>query len=158
MSAGQEQQYADYPYPSLNHLLPTSITVPMVDSASWEQIDSLVNHLPSSVVVLAADTSATFDSRSEPSSEALEAARASLTQDQKKALLKRVLRSPQFHQGLVALTMALRDGGLPSIADALGVDLENGGYMAYGGMPLGGGQAIQAFVDGIAEAARDQKR
>ncbi len=158
MSAGQEQQYADYPYPHLNHLLPTSITVPMVDSASWEQIDALVNHLPSSVVVLATDPSATFDSKSEPSSEAVEAARAALTQDQKRALLKRVLRSPQFHQALGTLTMALRDGGLPSVADALGVSVQNGGYMQQGGMPLGGGQAIQAFVDGIAKAAREQRR
>ena len=157
-AAGQGQQHADYPYPYLNHLLPTSITVPMVDSAPAEHIDSLLNHLPSSVIVLATNPSATFDSKSEPSPDAVEAAKASLTLEDKRSLLKKVLRSPQLHQALGTLTMALRDGGLPSVADALGVSVHNGGYMEQGGMPLGGGQAVQAFVDGIAKAAKEQRK
>lgn len=158
MPASREQQHIDYPYPYLNHLLPTSITVPMVDAASTEEVDALLNHLPPSVLLLATDPTATFDSKSEPPSDAVEAAKVSLSIEDKRALLRRVLRSPQFHQALGTLTMALRDGGLPSVADALGVSVQNGGYMQQGGMPPGGGQALQAFVDGIAKAAKEQKK
>ena len=45
--------------------------------------------------------------------------------------------------------MALRDGGLPSVSEALGVRVENGGFMARGGVPLGGGDAVEAFLKGI---------
>jgi len=72
---------------------------------------------------------------------------------QKKELIKRVLRSPQFAQSLASLTFALRDGGLPSIGEALNVPLQHGGYMRRGGVPLGGGEAVEAFLNGVKEVA-----
>jgi hypothetical protein len=54
--------------------------------------------------------------------------------------------------------MALRDGGLPGVADALGIRVENGGYMQGGGMPLGGGQAVKAFVDGVKRTVQERKQ
>ncbi|KAI9171544.1 Proteasomal ubiquitin receptor ADRM1 [Paramyrothecium foliicola] len=149
-----QQQGSDVAYPYLNHLLPTSITVPMVDAASSEYLDTLLSFLPPAVLVLA--TGAT--DVGEPTADAVEAAKASLSLDDKRSLLKKVMRSPQFHQALGSLTMALRDGGLPSIADALGIRVENGGYIPGGGMPLGGGQAVQAFVDGVQKTVQDEKQ
>jgi hypothetical protein len=64
-------------------------------------------------------------------------------------MMKRVLRSPQFSQALHTLTMALRDGGLPGIAQALSITPENGGYLQGSGMPLGGDQAVRAFIEGV---------
>ncbi len=76
---------------------------------------------------------------------------------QKKALLVKVLRSPQFHQSLSSLTMALRDGGLPTVADALGIQVENGGFLQGGAMPLGGGAAVEAFVEGVKKSVQKGK-
>lgn len=86
----------------------------------------------------------------------MEAARCSLSLDDKRSLLNKVLRSPQFHQALASLTMALRDGGLPGVADALGVKVENGGYLGNGGMPMGGGQAVKAFVEGVKKTVQEK--
>lgn len=72
-----------------------------------------------------------------------------LTLEQKRDILRRVLRSPQFTQSLGSLTVALRDGGLPSISDALNIKVENGGFMRRGGVPLGGGDAVRAFLEGV---------
>ena len=69
--------------------------------------------------------------------------------EQKKSVLRRVLRSPQFSQSLASLTIALRDGGLPSISEALKIPVQNGGFMRRGGMPFGGGDAIVAFLNGV---------
>ncbi|KAG6002625.1 hypothetical protein E4U21_002931 [Claviceps maximensis] len=151
----QQQQQADVPYPYLNHLLPTSITVPLIDEASSEYLDTLLSFLPPAVIVLATTSTATEESRKEPSVAVVDAAKASLSADAKRSLLKKVLRSPQFHQALGTLTMALRDGGLPGVADALGVRVENGGYIVGSQMPLGGGQAVKAFVEGVKRTAKD---
>ncbi|KAJ6787964.1 hypothetical protein PWT90_10000 [Aphanocladium album] len=157
-SGSGQRQHADLPYPYLNHLLPTSITVPMVNEAPEEFIESLLNYLPPSIILMAADAPDAEDTTAEPKPAVVEAAKATLSMPQKRALITRVLRSPQFHQALGALTMALRDGGLPTIADALGVNVQNGGYIQQGGMPLGGGHAVKVFVDGIAKAAKEQQK
>jgi len=81
-----------------------------------------------------------------------------MSSDQKKTILKRVLRSPQFHQSLGSLTMAIRDGGLPSISEALGVKLQNGGMVRGGSVPLGGGEAVEAFVEGVKNSVEDKKK
>ncbi|KAG5949993.1 hypothetical protein E4U53_005577 [Claviceps sorghi] len=151
----QQQQQADAPYPSLNHLLPTSITVPLIDEASSEYLDSLLNLLPPAAIVLATSSTAAEESQEEPSAAVIDAAKASLSEDAKRSLLKKVLRSPQFNQALGTLTMALRDGGLPGVADALGVRVENGGYLVGTQMPLGGAQAVRAFVEGVKKTAKD---
>ena len=77
--------------------------------------------------------------------------------NQKKAILKRVLRSPQFHQSLGSLTMAIRDGGLPSIADALRVQVQNGGLVRGSNVPLGGGDAVEAFIEGVKKTVEGKK-
>lgn len=73
----------------------------------------------------------------------------SLSLGHKKTVLKRVLRSPQFYQSLGYLTMAIRGGGLPSIAEALKIKLPEGGFFRGGAVPLGGDGAIEAFVRGV---------
>jgi hypothetical protein len=85
----------------------------------------------------------------DPTSETAQAAIEALDQDGKKDILKRVLRSPQMRQSLGSLTVALRDGGLPNISQALKIDVENGGFIKGGGMPMGGGDAVKAFLDGV---------
>ena len=94
----------------------------------------------------------------EPSAGTTQAALDALSLDQKKVILKRVLRSPQFHQSLGSLTVALRDGGLPSIADALGIKVANGGLVKGGSVPLGGGDAVEAFVEGVRRAVEHEKK
>ncbi|KAG6135272.1 hypothetical protein E4U46_007017 [Claviceps purpurea] len=155
---GQRQQRADIAYPYLHHLLPTSITIPLIDDASDELLESLLSFLPPAVIVLATTSEAAEESQQEPSAAVLEAAKASLSVDAKRSLLKKVLRSPQFTQALGTLTQALRDGGLPGVADALGVRVENGGYLPGSQMPLGGGQAVKAFVDGVRKAAKENNK
>ncbi|KOS16824.1 Uncharacterized protein ESCO_004759 [Escovopsis weberi] len=157
LSEGQQQQqqeHGDKAYPHLHHLLPTSITIPLADTLSVEQVDTLLKLLPPSIVMLAAQAS---DGTAEPTEEQLAAALGSLSPDRKKGLLKSVLRSPQFHQALAGLTMALRDGGLPSIAEALGVAVEQGGYFRPG-MPLGGGFAVEAFIEGVKKTVQEKGR
>lgn len=154
------RQQADKPYPHLTHLLPTSITVPMIDSMAAktpERLDTLLSLLPPAVIVLSGNNADAYDGMTEPSNEAVEAAKSSLSTEDKKALLKKALRSPQFHQALGTLTQALRDGGLPGVADALGIKLDNGGYLPNGSMPLGGGQAVEAFVEGVKKKVEEGK-
>lgn len=152
---GAQRGQQDKPYPFLNHLMPTSITVPLIEAATEERLDALINLLPQSLVVIAAGS--VVDGTSEPSADTTAAAKASLSTEDKRSLLKRVLRSPQLHQALATLTMGLRDGGLPGIADALGVQVENGGYLQGGTMPLGGGQAVEAFVDGVKKTVQERR-
>ena len=52
--------------------------------------------------------------------------------------------------------MALRDGGLPSVSDALKIKVENGGFMRRGGMPLGGGEAVEAFLNGVRATVEEE--
>lgn len=159
--AQQSRQDTDKPYPYLSHLLPTSITVPIIDTIATkapERLDALLGFLPPAVIVLSGNNPGTFDGKNEPSVQAVEEAKASLSTESKKALLKKVLRSPQFHQALATLTQALRDGGLPGVADALGIRVENGGYLQNGSMPMGGGLAVEAFVEGVKRTVQEQKR
>ena len=77
--------------------------------------------------------------------------------EQKKDIVKRALRSPQFHQSLGSLTVALRDGGLPMIGEALGLKVQNGGMIKHGSMPLGGGEAVEAFVEGVRRTVEEEE-
>ena len=156
---GSQQSAEGKIYPLLSDLLETSTTVPMIKSADEDQIDVLLSFLPPVVLVLAQQgTDSSGDEiENEPSSDSAAAAIATMSLAQKKSLLEKVLRSPQFHQSLASLTMALRDGGLPSISEALGVKVENGGYLRGGSMPLGGGDAVEAFVDGIKKSIQEKK-
>jgi hypothetical protein len=136
-------------YPLLNDLLEPPTTIPMLDSATDEYVDNLLNFLPPTVLVLAQQGDNGDAIEREPGAESVEAAKQAMSQDQKRALLKKVFRSPQFSQSLASLTGALRDGGLPSISEALGIAVENGGLVRGGTVPLGGGDAVEAFVEGV---------
>lgn len=146
-SGGQSAQGKAYPL--LNDLLEPSNTIDMLDSAPDEYVDHLLDYLPPTVLVLTQQGENGDDITKEPSAEAIEAAKEAMSAQQKRALVKKVLRSPQFSQSLSSLTAALRDGGLPSVAEALGVPVENGGRVRGGTVPLGGGDAIEAFVEGV---------
>jgi hypothetical protein len=54
--------------------------------------------------------------------------------------------------------MALRDGGLPTVAESLKIDVENGGYIKHSSMPLGGGDAVEAFLKGVERTVKDDKQ
>lgn len=135
-------------YPMLSDLLTPPVTIPVIQAATEEQVNEMLGFLPPAVLIISQQADGEVGD-TEPTPAAIEAAREAMSVDQKRSLLEKVLRSPQFHQSLASLTMAIRDGGLPSIADALSVDVENGGYMRGGQMPLGGGEAVEAFVEGV---------
>lgn len=121
--------------------------MPIIDSADVRLVDNLLTHVPPTLLLLAqeADDLSSVD----PTSESAKAAMEALSLDQKKNILSKVLRSPQFSQSLGSLTMALRDGGLPSISEALKIKVVNSGFMHTGGEPIGGGEAVEAFLNGI---------
>jgi hypothetical protein len=145
-------------YTTLVDLLPTSTTIPTLDSASPDQIDNLLSYLPPTILLIAQESAGSIGGLAEPNSETASAAIEALSLEQKKEILRRVLRSPQFHQSLGSLTMAIRDGGLPSIAEALGVKLQNGGMIRGGrSVPLGGGDAVEAFIEGVRETVEEKK-
>lgn len=144
-------------YTTLPDLLPTSTTIPTIDTATPAQLDNLLQYLPPTVLLVAQESASQIDGMVEPNAATASAALEALNIDQKRAILKRVLRSPQFHQSLGSLTMAIRDGGLPSIADALGVKVQNGGLVRGGSVPLGGGEAVEAFVEGVKKTVEGKK-
>lgn len=156
---GQQSGAEGKLYPLLNDLLETSVTVPMIAAADEAYINNLLSFLPPVVLVLAQQgASSSGDAiEIEPSAESVSAAMAGMSLAQKKSLLEKVLRSPQFHQSLASLTMALRDGGLPSIAEALGVRIEGGGFVRGGSVPLGGGEAVEAFVEGVKKSVQEKQ-
>lgn len=133
-SEGSGQQAQQKLFTTLQDLLTPASTVPWIESASESAIDTLLQFLPLEITSLARDE----DEQDQP-----------LPLSTKKDILKRVLRSPQFIQSLASLTFALRDGGLPSVSEALDVTVQNGGYMRRGGVPLGGGEAVEAFLNGM---------
>lgn len=132
---------------TLLDLLPPSTTVPVIDAADESFIDTLLSQLP--LELLNSSRQGNSVLAIEASSGMVEAGAGVLNFDQKKVILERVLRSPQFSQSLIGLTGALRDGGLPAISDALRIPVENGGYTQTGGLAMGGNDAIGAFVEGI---------
>jgi 26S proteasome regulatory subunit N13 len=156
-AGGVQQQTHGQLYTTLPDLLPSSTTIPTIDAASPSQVDNLLSYLPPTILLLAQESAASIDGMVEPTPETATAALEALSLGQKKSILKRVLRSPQFRQGLGSLTMAIRDGGLPSIADALGVQLQNGGVVRGGSIPLGGGDAVEAFVTGVKKVVEGKK-
>lgn len=152
---GSQAQAQGKIFTTLPDLLSTSTTIPVIASASSELVDTLLSHIPPTLVLLGQQ--ADIDSSSaDPNSETLRAALEALSLDQKKEILRKVLRSPQFAQSLNSLTGALREGGLPSISDALKIPVENGGFVKGGTVPLGGGEAVEAFVNGVAASAKEQ--
>lgn len=150
MGGGQGQgqgQDPDRPFTTLQDLLPPSSTIPFIESADDKTVDNLLSYLPPTLLLLAQNNEDVSAAEANP--EIVEAVMQSLDLSQKKNILAKVLRSPQFTQSLASLTLALRDGGLPSISEALRIPVENGGFMRRGGVPLGGGNAVESFLEGV---------
>lgn len=150
---GGQQQAQGKLFTTLQDLLTTPSTIPWIDSVDETKVDSLLQFLPPQLITLAqhADSDRMVTQEPPTSSEPL-------SLDKKKDILRRVLRSPQFTQSLASLTIALRDGGLPSLSEALNIPVKNGGYMRRGGVPLGGGQAVEVFLDGVRDAVKDEEK
>lgn len=148
-SAPQEKIFT-----TLADLLTPVSTIPWIESADAELVDRLLQYLPPALVTLAQEADDTAELNTDHAS--IQAAEAALSIDQKKNILRRVLRSPQLSQSLASLTVALRDGGLPSISEALNIPVRNGGYMRRGGVPLGGGEAVEAFLEGVKDSVEKE--
>ncbi|KAI9722242.1 MAG: hypothetical protein M1812_001714 [Candelaria pacifica] len=151
---GSQQQTQAKLFTTLPELLPSSTTIPMIESAPEPYVDNLLSLLPPTLLLLAQEGDDV--SSVDPTSETAQAAMQALSLAQKKEVLRKVLRSPQFTQSLGSLTTALRDGGLPSVSEALKVKVENGGFIRGGGMPLGGGDAVEAFLEGVKKTVEDK--
>lgn len=143
----QQSQPQGKAFTTLPDLLSPSTTIPIIDSEDSAFVDNLLSHIPPVLLLLSqeADDISSADLNSETANAAIEA----LSLDQKREILRKVLRSPQFSQSLGSLTAALRDGGVPSISEALKIPVENGGFIRRGGVPLGGGEAVEAFLKGV---------
>ena len=153
-------------YPALNDLLTPSETLHAIESADEPTLSRLLDFLPPTIIILAQSggvgggTTETLPDdgncdQQEPKHDTLAAKKVAMTTWEKKNLITRVLLSPQFSQSLASLTVAIREGGLPTLADALGVKVRNGGYMGRGsGMPLGGEEAVEAFVEGFRKTVK----
>jgi 26S proteasome regulatory subunit N13 len=150
---GQPQEKV---FTTLADLLTSASTIPLLDSADEELVGRLCECLPPQLVATvetSVDTSALSNPNSNP--EDKQAAQAALTKA-RKDMLRRVLRSPQFSQSLASLTVALREGGLPIISETIGIPVRNGGYLRHGGVPMGGGEAVEAFMEGVKNDIQDQ--
>jgi hypothetical protein len=153
----QQQRHAEKPFTTLPDLLPSSTTTAFISNASPQQIDHLCTLLPPDLFLLAQESSSS-SSPAEATPATTEAAIETLSMGQKKDILNRVLRSPQLAQSLGSLTVALRDGGLPMIGEALGLKVENGGLIKGGSMPLGGSDAVEAFVNGVKKTVEEEQK
>jgi 26S proteasome regulatory subunit N13 len=142
-AGGGRQQHQSKLFTTLQDLLTSASTIPYLDSIDETEVDRLLQYLPPQLLTLAKSSEGVPES-------------SDLTLPQKKSILDRVLRSPQFTQSNASLTVALRDGGLPSIADALGVQVQNNGYMRGGAVPVGGGEAVEVFLDGVKAAEKEK--
>lgn len=128
-------------------LLWPSHTISTVDKASPELIDALCAQLPTTPFLLEAEVEDIDEI--DPNSETAQTVVQSMDRSEKVEVLKRILRAPQLRAALGSLTEALKTGALPTVAQGLKIDVEHGGYMRGGAMPLGGGEAVKAFLEGV---------
>jgi 26S proteasome regulatory subunit N13 len=120
-------------FTTLADLLTPASTIPLLDSADEKLLDSLCDCLPPNL---------------------LKGVQGAARKD----VLRRVLHSPQFSQSLASLTVALREGGLPIISETIGIPVRNGGYLRHGGVPMGGGEAVEAFIEGVKKDVEEQSK
>ncbi|KIW03358.1 uncharacterized protein PV09_05566 [Verruconis gallopava] len=158
-SGGFQNLEQNSAFASLTDLLTPEACIATLSNASPSYLDNLLSNLPPQLLVLAqrADDTASLDSSAESTTDA-QATIDALSISQKKEILTRVFRSPQLFQSLGSLTAALRDGGLPMVAEALQIKVANGGLIKGGHMPLGGGQAVQAFLDGVRKSVEEEDK
>jgi 26S proteasome regulatory subunit N13 len=149
------QQQQSTLFTTLSDLLSPETLIQTLPALPESRINELLSNLPPQILQLASQSSSdnelSLDDPPSTESTAIspDTVIASLSLEQKKTVLKRVFRSPQLHQSLGSLTMALRDGGLPMVSEALKIEVANGGFVRGSGMPLGDGTAVEAFLDGV---------
>ena len=153
----QQQQIST----TLSDLLPTSTTVPALSTLPITTVDRILrDHLPPEILTLSAATSRSTSSGTPAKS--TEEAISALSEAEKRRKLERVLRSPQLTQALGSITSAIRDGGLTSVSEALGVRLEGRGVVPGTGQVVNGGAAVEVFLDAVKKAsekdANEQQR
>jgi len=147
MRSESRSQPQGEPFTTLLDLLWPSHTLPTVKNGPQELIDALCAQLPATPFLLEAEVEDV--DQIDPNSETAQMAMQTLDQEQKIDVLERILRAPQLRAALGSLTEALRTGALPTVSQALKIDVENGGFMRGGAMPLGGGDAVKAFLEGV---------
>jgi 26S proteasome regulatory subunit N13 len=152
--SGSGSQQQSKQFCSLADLLTSDTCIPILSSAPPAYLDTLLNALPPALILL--ETSPKDLSGTEPTPAALASAIASLSESQKRSILTRVLRSAQLRQSLGSLTAAIREGGLPSVAEGLQIKVANGGLVRGGSVPLGGGEAVEAFVTGVRKTVKEE--
>jgi 26S proteasome regulatory subunit N13 len=155
-SGSSQQQGSNDPFTTLLDLLWPSHTIPTVTNGSEDLIDTLCAQLPTTPFLLEAEVEDV--DQIDPNSETAQMAMQTLTKEEKIEVLKRILTAPQLRAALGSLTEALKTGALPTVSQALKIDVENGGFMRGGGMPLGGGDAIKAFLEGVKKSAEKEKK
>lgn len=155
LGGADRPQEGERPSTTLQDLLTPSTTLPLIESIDTATADHLLSFLPPALPLLAQDNAEAVEA--DPDPDLAQAALLSLDLSQKKDILRKVLRSPQFSQSLASLTIALRDGGLPSISEALRISVANGGFMRRAGVPLGGGDAVEAFLDGVRQHVKNDE-
>lgn len=154
-SSSQPQAHGES-FTTLLDLLWPSHTIPTVKNAPEELIDALCAQLPATPFLLEAEVEDV--DQIDPNSETAQMAMQTLDQEQKVDVLERILRAPQLRAALGSLTEALRTGALPTVSQALKIDVENGGFMRGGAMPLGGGDAVRAFLEGVKKSVEKEDK
>lgn len=153
--SGNGDSSPDAIFATLPDLLPTSTTIPFIDAADEALLNNLLANLPPVLFLPSHEDEPT--SSLDPIPEAVSTAIEAMSLDRKREILRQVLRSPQFSQSLSSLDTAVRNGGLPAIGDALGIPIENGGFIKNGRVPKGGADAVKAFLNGIKATVEKEK-
>jgi 26S proteasome regulatory subunit N13 len=150
----QQQHQGGGDFPTLLDLLWPTTTRPIIEGASDELIDALAAQLPTTPFLLEAEVEDV--DQIDPNGEEAQMVVQTMGQAEKREVVQQLLRAPQLKAALGSLTEALKTGALPTVAQALNIDVEHGGYMRGGAMPLGGGDAVKAFLEGVKRTVEDE--
>lgn len=151
--SGQQQQGGG-DFPTLLDLLWPTTTRPIIEGASDELIDALAAQLPTTPFLLEAEVEDV--DQIDPNGEEAQMVVQTMGQAEKREVVQQILRAPQLRAALGSLTEALKTGALPTVAQALNIDVEHGGYMRGGAMPLGGGDAVRTFLEGVKRTVENE--
>ncbi|KAJ4379783.1 hypothetical protein N0V86_004966 [Didymella sp. IMI 355093] len=150
----EQQQQGGGEFTTLLDLLWPTTTRPIIEEASDELIDALCAQLPTTPFLLQAEVEDV--DQIDPNGEEAQMVVQTMGQDEKREVIQAIVRAPQLRAALGSLTEALRSGALPTVAQALKINVEHGGYMRGGAMPLGGGDAVKAFLEGVKRTVQDE--
>ncbi|KAL9090267.1 MAG: hypothetical protein Q9159_002072 [Coniocarpon cinnabarinum] len=144
----QHHPQAQHISTTLADLLPPSTTISAFSTAPISTVDRLLkDFLPPEILTLSPSSNTPTNA---------DAAIASLSEAEKRRTLEKVLRSPQFTQALGSITSAIRDGGLTSVSEALGVKLEGKGIVPGTGEVVNGGAAVEVFLEALRKMAEGE--